>query len=163
MHLAALMENKGRLIAMDPSPNKLAELKKRAKRAGVSNLEIKPIENTKVIKRLKGKADRLLLDVPCSGFGVLKRNPDIKWRLKPDFLENLNAVQKDILHTYSQMLKVGGKMVYATCSIFAQENEQQVEQFLQEKKGEFELLAMEKVKPEKGYDGFFMALLERKK
>ena len=162
LHLAALMENKGRLIALDPVDYKLAELKKRAKRAGVHNIEMKVLENNKVIKRLHGKADRLLLDVPCSGFGVLKRNPDIKWRLKPDFLEKLNAIQQDILQNYSKMLKVGGKMVYTTCSIFPQENDAQVDQFLEKQEGNFELLASQKINPSDGYDGFFMALIERK-
>ena len=85
LHLAALMNNKGRIIAMDTEGWKLDELKKRARRAGVGNIEPRAIESSKTIKRLENSADRLLLDVPCSGLGVIKRNPDAKWKLTPEF------------------------------------------------------------------------------
>jgi 16S rRNA (cytosine967-C5)-methyltransferase len=163
LHLAALMKNKGRLIAMDVEQWKLDELQKRARRAGVSNLENKVIDSTKAIKRLAGTADRLLLDVPCSGLGVLKRNPDAKWKLSPEFIEGVIRLQQSIVTDYSNMVKPGGMMVYATCSIFPSENEKQVEQFLEKKGNDFSLEDMQHVWPSEGFDGFFMARLKRNK
>jgi 16S rRNA (cytosine967-C5)-methyltransferase len=163
LHLAALKKNKGRLIAMDVEQWKLDELQKRARRAGVSNLENKVIDSTKAIKRLAGTADRLLLDVPCSGLGVLKRNPDAKWKLSPEFIEGVIRLQQSIVTDYSNMVKPGGMMVYATCSIFPSENEKQVEQFLEKKGNDFSLEEMQHVWPSEGFDGFFMARLKRNK
>ncbi|RPE00779.1 RsmB/NOP family class I SAM-dependent RNA methyltransferase [Aureibaculum marinum] len=161
LHLAALMENKGQIIALDIYANKLKELKRRAKRAGAHNIEPRHIDSTKVIKKLYNKADRVLIDAPCSGLGVLKRNPDAKWKLQPDFIENIKRTQAEILQTYSKFLKVGGKLVYATCSILPSENEKQVQNFLKTHEN-FNLLKEKKVSPAKsGYDGFYMALLER--
>ena len=97
LHLAAIMKNKGRIIAMDVEAYKLEELQKRARRAGVNNLETRVIESSKTIKRLENSADRLLLDVPCSGLGVLKRNPDAKWKLSPEFIENVKELQQHII------------------------------------------------------------------
>ena len=104
LHLAALMKNKGRILALDIHDWKLKELRKRAKRAGIDIIETRPIINQKVIKRLKGKADRLLLDVPCSGLGVLKRNPDAKWKLDPTFLDRIKKTQQKILQSYPCLL-----------------------------------------------------------
>jgi 16S rRNA (cytosine967-C5)-methyltransferase len=161
LHLAALMQNKGRIIAMDTEEWKLEELKKRARRAGVSNIiETRIIDSSKTIKRLENSADRLLLDVPCSGLGVLKRNPDAKWKLKPEFIEEVKNTQQKILNEYSSMLKKGGLMVYSTCSILSSENEKQVEKFLQEKK-EFQLIRQKMLYPSQGFDGFYMALMKR--
>ena len=162
LHLAALMKNKGRIISMDVEQWKLNELKRRAKRAGSFIIETKLIEGNKTIKRLKGTADRLLLDVPCSGLGVLKRNPDAKWKLQSDFIDNLITTQQEIITSYSSMLKPGGYMVYATCSILPSENEHQVTRFL-ETHSNFELLKENKLWPsEKSNDGFYMALLKKK-
>ena len=162
LHLASLMENKGQIIAMDIHAHKLAELKKRAKRDGAHNIETRPIEGTKTIKKLKGKVDRVLLDAPCSGLGVLKRNPDSKWKLNPEFLERVKKTQAEILDQYASMVKEGGKLVYATCSILPSENELQVKAFLK-KHPEFTFVKDQKVSPVKsGFDGFYMALLERK-
>jgi 16S rRNA (cytosine967-C5)-methyltransferase len=162
LHLSAMMDNRGMLIAMDIEEWKLTELKKRAKRAGAFNIETRWIENNKVIKRLHGTADRLLLDVPCSGLGVLKRNPDTKWKLQPDFLDEIRKTQREILENYSKMLRVGGKMVYATCSILPSESEDQVQWFLQQQEGKFELLEEKRCSPAAdGYDGFYMATLKR--
>tara|TARA_B100001115_G_scaffold183827_1_gene183931 strand:+ start:677 stop:1888 length:1212 start_codon:yes stop_codon:yes gene_type:complete len=160
LHLAALMENKGQIIAMDVEAWKLKELQKRARRNGVHNIETRPIENAKSIKRLQDSADRLLLDVPCSGTGVVKRNPDTKWKLKPEHLDRVRKIQADILEDYSKMLKSGGKMVYATCSILRSENEAQVERFL-ESHLEFNLIRQERINPSEWSDGFYMALLEK--
>ncbi|MCF6347699.1 MAG: RsmB/NOP family class I SAM-dependent RNA methyltransferase [Flavobacteriaceae bacterium] len=161
LHLAALMENKGQIIALDIYDNKLKELKRRAKRDGAHNIESRHINSTKVIKKLYDKADRVLIDAPCSGLGVLKRNPGAKWKLQPEFITEIQKTQAKILNTYAKMVKVGGKLVYATCSILPSENEKQVEKFL-ESHNEFKFIAEKKISPSvSGFDGFYMALLER--
>ncbi len=164
LHLAALMENKGQIIAMDIYEGKLKELKRRAKRAGAHNITPRVIDSTKVFKKLYGTADRVLIDAPCTGLGTIKRSPDIKWKLQPDFMEKIIRRQEELLQSYSKIVKPGGKMVYATCSIFPQENQEQVHKFLQtEQGGLFSLVKDEKISPAKsGFDGFYMALLERK-
>jgi 16S rRNA (cytosine967-C5)-methyltransferase len=161
LHLAALMKNKGRIIAMDTEQWKLDELQKRARRAGATNMEARVIESGKTIKRLADSADRLLLDVPCSGLGVLKRNPDAKWKLSMDFIDKIKELQQHILHDYCDMLKPGGLMVYSTCSILPSENENQVKQFLADKKGAFELVDEKHLLPSEGFDGFYMALIKK--
>ena len=121
------------------------------------------IDSSKVIKKMKNSADRVLIDAPCSGIGVLKRNPDSKWKLQPEFVENIIKTQADILENYSKLVKKGGKIVYATCSILPSENEEQVQNFLQ-KNSEFELEKENKISAHKsGFDGFYMALLEKVK
>ncbi len=160
LHLSALMQNKGRIIAMDTEEWKLEELKKRARRAGAGNIETRVIESSKTIKRLENSADRLLLDVPCSGLGVLKRNPDAKWKLSIDFIEKVKAIQQKIISEYSLMVKPGGLMVYSTCSLLPSENEKQVAGFLSDSKS-FQLIEQETILPTHGFDGFFMALLKR--
>jgi 16S rRNA (cytosine967-C5)-methyltransferase len=161
LHMAAVMGNKGRIISMDTEQWKLDEMKKRGRRAGVSTVEPRLIEGPKTIKKLADSADRLLLDVPCSGMGVLKRNPDAKWKLDAGFIERLQHTQQEIVSNYSSMVKVGGKMVYATCSIFPSENEKQVEKFLAAHPN-FELEEMKTILPsESGFDGFFMARMKR--
>ncbi len=161
LHIAALMKNKGQIIALDIYEWKLAELKRRAKRAGAFNIETRFIEDNKVIKRLHNTADRLLIDAPCSGLGVLKRNPDSKWKIDEDFINRIKIEQENILKNYSKILKKGGKMVYATCSILPSENGEQVRKFLAENT-EFALVKEENIMPSDGYDGFYMALIERK-
>tara|TARA_B100000497_G_scaffold7898_1_gene8102 strand:+ start:31875 stop:33086 length:1212 start_codon:yes stop_codon:yes gene_type:complete len=163
LHLAALMENKGQIIALDIYENKLKELKRRAKRNGAHNIETRTIDSSKVIKKLIGKADKILIDAPCSGIGVLKRNPDSKWKLQPEFLLKIKDTQIEILDSYSRMVKPGGQMVYATCSILPSENEFQVKEFLNREAGkDFKFVKEEKVFPsENGFDGFYMALLQK--
>lgn len=163
LHLASLMQNKGQLIAMDIYESKLKKLKVRARRNGVHNMETRAIENNKAIKKLHGKADRVLLDAPCSGLGVIRRNPDSKWKLQPDFLERIKGVQQDILRDYSKMVKPGGKMVYATCSILPEENDKQVRQFLDTEAGkEFTLIKEQNIyASQSGFDGFYMAQLAK--
>jgi len=161
LHLASIMENKGQLIALDIYKNKLSELKRRAKRDGAFNIEPRLIDSNKVIKKLHNSADRLLLDSPCSGLGVLKRNPDAKWKLQPEFLDKIRATQGEILENYSKIIKVNGQMVYATCSILPSENKQQVDTFLKNNDN-FRLLNEDHLSPHKtGFDGFYMALIER--
>jgi 16S rRNA (cytosine967-C5)-methyltransferase len=164
LHLASLMENKGQLIAMDLYESKLKQLKLRAKRNGAFNIEYRIIDTTKVIKKLHEKADRVLIDAPCSGLGVLKRNPDAKWKLQPEFIDNIRKVQSEVLENYSKIVKPGGKLVYATCSILPSENQEQVTKFLKTEIGQqFKLEKDCKIlSSESGFDGFYMALLERK-
>ena len=164
LHTASIMENKGQIIALDIYENKLYELKRRAKRNGAHNIETRAIVSTKVIKKLYGKADRVLIDAPCSGLGVLRRNPDAKWKLQEDFIDKIKQTQQEILQQYSRIVKPGGKLVYATCSILPSENQQQVDKFLTSESGkEFTFVKDKKVLAHKsGFDGFYMALLERK-
>ena len=162
LHLAALMQNKGQLIAMDIYESKLRKLKVRAKRGGVHNVDLKTIDSTKPIKKLHDKADRVLIDAPCSGLGVLRRNPDSKWKLQPEFLDNIRKTQQEILVSYSKMVKPGGKLVYATCSVLPSENQDQITTFLATN-DEFKFVSDKKIlASQSGYDGFYMALLERK-
>lgn len=164
LHMASLMENKGQLIAMDLYESKLKQLKLRAKRNGAFNIEYRIIDTTKVIKKLYEKADRVLIDAPCSGLGVLKRNPDSKWKLQPEFIDNIKKVQAEVLESYSRIVKPGGKLVYATCSILPSENQEQIKKFLNTDNGKnFTFVKDSKVlASESGFDGFYMALLERK-
>ncbi|MDA0950678.1 MAG: class I SAM-dependent methyltransferase, partial [Bacteroidetes bacterium] len=163
LHLSALMENKGQLIALDVFEHKLKTLKLRARRAGAHNIETRTIDSSKVIKKLQRSADRVLVDAPCTGLGVLRRNPDAKWKIDAAFLERVVETQKEILATYAQMVKPQGKLVYATCSILPQENEDQVKHFLASEEGQkFKLIQQQHLYPSTDhYDGFFMALFER--
>ena len=164
LHMAALMENKGQIIALDIFQNKLDELKRRARRNGAHNIETRLIESRKTIKKLQQSADAVLIDAPCTGMGVLRRNPDAKWKLSPEFLKEITQTQSEILGDYASMVKPGGTLVYATCSILPQENQEQVKAFLKSEAGqEFSLDAQETLLPSvTGYDGFFMARLKRK-
>ncbi len=161
LHLAALMQNKGQIYALDIHEWKLLELKKRAKRNGAQNIQNKVIDSTKVIKKMENTADRLLIDAPCSGLGVLSRNPDAKWKLNADFIESITKEQAKILNDYCKMVKPGGAMVYATCSILPSENQNQVEKFL-ENHPEFKLVRDKQILPsQSGFDGFYMAYLKK--
>jgi 16S rRNA (cytosine967-C5)-methyltransferase len=157
LHLAALMQNKGRIIALDTAIWKLDVLKQRALRAGVTIIETKPIETTKVIKRLAGTADRVLIDAPCSGLGVLRRNPDAKWKITPAKIQKLIGEQREILSSYCRMVKPGGMLIYATCSILPSENRKQVDIFLSSHP-EFSFVEEKTLGPDRcNCDGFYMA------
>lgn len=179
--LGALMRNTGRLYAFDVSEKRLAKLKPRLARSGLSNVHPVHIahENDGKIKRLAGKIDRVLVDAPCSGLGTLRRNPDVKWRQTAASITELNAKQTAILAGAARLVKPGGRLVYATCSLLDEENEAVVEQFLASRE-DFYLLPMNEVLSEQkiplemgGYlklvphvhqtDGFFAAVLERRK
>ena len=169
LHLAALMQNKGRIISLDTESWKLDELKKRAKRAGANNIETRLIDTSTgsvttdsvTMKSLENFADCVLLDVPCSGTGVIKRNPDAKWKLNSQVIEKTKQLQYTILKEYSSMVKPGGKLVYSTCSILPSENQLQVQHFLNENK-KFELKLEKTILTSEGFDGFYMALLTKK-
>jgi 16S rRNA (cytosine967-C5)-methyltransferase len=164
LHIASLMQNKGQIVAMDIYESKLKKLKVRARRNGVHNVDLKVIDSTKPIKKLHHKADRVLIDAPCSGLGVLRRNPDAKWKLEPEFLDRIRITQKEVLEQYSKMVKPSGKLVYATCSVLPSENQNQVNAFLKSEAGkDFEFVKDKKVLAHtSGYDGFYMAQLQRK-
>ncbi|MGN0902982.1 MAG: RsmB/NOP family class I SAM-dependent RNA methyltransferase [Succinivibrio sp.] len=161
LQLAASMQGKGVIIAMDTEQWKLDDLKKRARRAGAFNIEPRLIASTKVIKRMAESADRVLIDAPCSGTGVIRRMPDSKWRDGREHLNEIREIQKDILERYSKMVKVGGFVIYSTCSIMPSENEKQIETFLENNKECFELVEDKHVMPSSGFDGFYMAKLKR--
>ena len=178
--LGALMRNTGRLYAFDVSEKRLAKLKPRLARSGLSNVHPVQIahENDAKIKRLAGKIDRVLVDAPCSGLGTLRRNPDVKWRQTPQSLVELNAKQGAILAGAARLVKAGGRLVYATCSLLAEENEDIVSAFLTSH-ADFVLVPMAEVLAEQKIvldmgdylkllphlhqtDGFFAAVLERR-
>ena len=177
--LGALMQSQGRIYAFDVSERRLNNLKPRLKRSGLSNLHPQLIanENDLKIKRLQGKIDRVLVDAPCSGLGTLRRNPDLKWRQTPADIEELKAKQAAILTAAARLLKAGGRLVYATCSVLPEENQEIVEAFLSEHP-EYRLLDCRQILAAQnvplamgrylqllphvhGTDGFFAAALER--
>jgi 16S rRNA (cytosine967-C5)-methyltransferase len=179
--LGAAMRNTGRLYAFDVSEKRLAKLKPRLARSGLSNVHpvVLAHENDAKVKRLAGKIDRVLVDAPCSGLGTLRRNPDVKWRQTPESLSELNAKQISILAGAARLVKPGGRLVYATCSLLDEENDAIVEQFLAQQP-EFELVPMREVLAEQKIaldmdqylkllphrhqtDGFFAAVLTRRK
>lgn len=161
LHLAALMGNEGRVFAMDVAGKKLVELERRAKRAQATCVKTKPITDT-TPEEFAEVADRLLIDAPCSGLGTLRRQPDLKWRLRPGQFERLRKTQADLLEHYPTMLKPGGTLVYATCSILPCENRARVDQLLES--GNFELLRDQTISPaETGFDGFYAAALKKLK
>ncbi|HOW88333.1 MAG TPA: RsmB/NOP family class I SAM-dependent RNA methyltransferase, partial [Candidatus Omnitrophota bacterium] len=166
--LAAMMENKGRIVATDLRSFKLEELKKRAKRAGVFNIFPAELERLAELKVARKGFDKILVDAPCSGTGTLGRNPDAKWKLAPSWFEALPVEQLAILEKALPYLAKNGKLYYATCSVEAAENEKVVEKFLSAhpelrtipcgEKGDpfFKLWP-----PETGTDGFFLAVFEK--
>ena len=177
--LGALMRSQGRLYAFDVAEKRLAKLKPRLARSGLSNVHPVRIEseNDIKIKRLAGKLDRVLVDAPCSGLGTLRRNPDLKWRQTPEAVAELTVKQSAILHAASGLVKKGGRLVYATCSLLDAENEAVVSAFLA-KHPEFVSLSAEEVLRKQdieiscgerlrllphqhGTDGFFAAVMER--
>lgn len=160
LHLGALMQNSGKLIAMDVEGRKLGELKKRTQRAGLNIVQTRAWEEPGILEELEQQADFLLLDVPCSGTGVIKREPDTKWKLQPEHLDRLFEVQRDILDRYPRMLKAGGSFVYATCSILPEENRMQIDKFL-ESHPTFKLMEDQTIDPGTYNDGFYMAKIQR--
>lgn len=145
LQLGAMMRSTGRLYAFDVAEKRLARLKPRVARAGLSNVHPVLIahERDAKVKRLAGKADRVLVDAPCSGLGTLRRNPDLKWRQTPEAVAEMVAKQQAILASAARMVKPGGRLVYATCSLLAEENDGVVDTFLREHPDFVELSAAE--------------------
>lgn len=144
--LGALMKNTGRLYAFDVSEKRLHNLGQRLKRSGLSNLHAQVIssERDAKLKRLQGKFDRVLVDAPCSGLGTLRRNPDLKWRQTEQDIAELNAKQLNILQAAAKLVKAGGRLVYATCSILRDENEAIATAFLTQH-ADFQLLPAQEI------------------
>jgi len=177
--LGAMMKNTGRLYAFDVAEKRLANLKPRLARSQLSNVQPQLIanENDIKVKRLAGKFDRVLVDAPCSGLGTLRRNPYLKWQQTPESVLALTAKQAAILASAARLVKTGGRLVYATCSLLPEENEAVVENFLAghpdfalkpaaavlaEQGVALEMGDYLRLDPEKhGTDGFFAAVLER--
>jgi len=160
LHIASLMDNNGEIWALDVEEKKLENLKIRAKRAGIGITKTSVIDERFIIEH-GGYADKLLLDVPCSGLGVLKRNPDTKWKTTHESIEVIKVLQATILEQYPRMLKVGGEMVYATCSILPSENGGQIERFLKTYGNQYSLLEEKTIWPSEGADGYYMARLRK--
>jgi 16S rRNA (cytosine967-C5)-methyltransferase len=178
--IGAIMRSTGRLYAFDVSEKRLTKLKPRLARSGLSNVHPVVIahERDAKVKRLAGKIDRVLVDAPCSGMGTLRRNPDVKWRQVAEGVAELTAKQAAILDGAARLVKFGGRLVYATCSLLDEENDGIAAQFLASHP-DFELVPMHKVLAEQriplemgdylkmlphkhGTDGFFAAVFERK-
>lgn len=177
--IGALMKNTGRLYAFDVSEKRLHNLGQRLKRSGLSNLYAQVIrdENDPKLKRLNEKFDRVLVDAPCSGLGTLRRNPDLKWRQTEQDIAEFTGLQMAILTRAAKLVKPGGRLIYATCSLLAEENEQVAQQFLQQHP-HFTLIPANTVLAQQqieldtgeylkllphlhGTDGFFAAVFER--
>ncbi|MBL8631073.1 MAG: RsmB/NOP family class I SAM-dependent RNA methyltransferase [Rhodospirillaceae bacterium] len=180
--IAATMNNKGRVIACDVATGRLIRSKQRLRRAGVHNATLRILEgdNDKWVKRQKGTFDRVLVDAPCSGIGSWRRNPDARWRLTPEDLERLAIVQDRVLHQGAGAVKKGGRLIYATCSLLPEENQNRVDAFLA-KDSNFKVIPWQTIWPNavktampewpfpyltlsparNGCDGFFLAVLER--
>ena len=180
--MGAQMDNKGSLIASDVLAGKLRRAKTRFKRAGLDNIETRPLssERDKWVKRAKGTFDVVLTDAPCSGTGTWKRNPDMRWRFLGPNMKELTDLQASILESASRLVKAGGQLIYATCSLLPEENQDQIHKFL-EKNTEFELVPVSEIwesrvgTPNPGFtdmmdltpamsgtDGFFAAVMRRK-
>jgi len=179
--LGALMHSEGRLYAFDTAARRLANLKPRLRRSGLSNVHPQVIANASDVrvKRLTSKIDRVLVDAPCTGFGTLRRNPDLKWRQRAESVTELTAKQRAILEGAAGLIKPGGRLVYATCSLLREENEAIVEAFLR-KRPDYtrlhcgEILLQQGIRLDTGeyfqvyphvhaMDGFFAAVLQRAK
>lgn len=179
LHLGAMMRSTGRLYALDVSERRLAKLKPRMARAGLTNVHPVCIahEHDARIKRLAGKADRVLVDAPCSGLGTLRRNPDLKWRQSPQSVAEMVAKQGSILAAAARLVRPGGRLVYATCSLLAEENDGVVDAFLAQHP-DFQAVSAQDILAKQGIaldtglrlrlspashdtDGFFAAVLER--
>ena len=181
--MAADMKNKGRILAWDTSEKRLTQMTPRIRRAGVDNVQTHVItsEQDAFIKRHKGTADRVLVDAPCSGTGTWRRNPDLKWRFTRHDLDEVVAIQQSILQSAARLVKPGGRLIYATCSILKEENDHQIDKFLTTVNN-FRVVCAEKIwskntaldkttsvsylgltPHEDGVDGFFAAILEKDK
>ena len=162
-HLAELMENKGKIKAWDIHEHRTKLVEQNANRLGINIIETQVKDATQYDKSLDEKFDKILLDVPCLGIGVIKRKPDIKWQRKPEDIEEITLIQRKILENCSKYLKKGGTLVYSTCSILKEENEEIVMKFLSENK-QFEIDGenMVNILPNKEKDGFFICKIYRK-
>ena len=163
LHLAALMQNKGKIFALDTRPKKLDQLNKRASRNGILNIQTLMTDNIEFYIKYQGVIDAVLIDAPCSGLGVIKRKPAAKWQINPEKIGDYEKLQKKILLKNSTLVKKGGILVYATCSIFPNENQLQISHFLKSKEGKSFILVKDQtyLANETGFDGFYIAKLKK--
>ncbi len=161
LHLAAIMENAGQIFAYDIYESKINELKRRIHRNGVKNVKEATVITPEIVRKNRQKADVLLLDAPCSSLGTLRRKPGLKWELNPEKLAQINVTQQNIINDYEQMLKIGGDLIYVTCSILPRENEEIVKSFLKTHKN-YTFVDEKTVYPSRFEgDGFYMAKLKK--
>ncbi len=160
LHLASLMDSQGQVIAEDLFPEKLQKLQKRAQRNRIRNIQTIPSSRAKYAPEV---FDRVLLDVPCSGLGVLRRNPAAKWQMTPDRIQKITALQQELLQKNAPRVKINGVVLYVSCSILTQENEEQIQKFLNSPLGQKFILEKEFIQlpSASGFDGFYGALLKR--
>lgn len=160
---ASHMNNKGRIVALDTQASKLDALRRRTTRAGIDIIETRQITTSKVVKRLHETADAVFIDVPCTGTGVIRRNPDILYRLTQESLRELITIQSDILRRSAPIARVGASVVYTTCSVLPEEGREQISAFMaSETGGKFSLQHEWSTLPgEAGGDGFYVARLKR--
>lgn len=162
LSLAAKIKNRGEILCIDTNRKKLEELENRANRAGVTCIKTLHYKNKKDLQKISNWSSKLLLDVPCSGTGVIRRDVDIKWKLNPKILAYTIDLQREILDTYSSLLKPGGILIYATCSILTSENEDQVYKFLNRNNTLFELQKQKRLSPmNDDSDGYYVAVLKK--
>lgn len=161
LHLATLMQNKGCILAIEPSNEKRRQLEIRTKRNGISIINNDTSENKDIFKKNKESADIVLIDAPCSGLGVLKRNPSAKWHMDLKRINQIINLQQEIIQKYSILVSKGGILVYATCSIFPNENQNQIKHFLNTKNGKLFTLLDQKtfLTHQSNGDGFYMSKL----
>lgn len=164
-HLAELIENKGKILAWDIHEHRVNLVKESAKRLGISIIEANVKDSSKYDAKYENKFDKILLDVPCMGLGVCKRKPDIKWQKTEKEIKEITKIQENILQICSKYLKKGGELVYSTCSILKEENEDIIERFLEiEKSGTkegFELICKTIILPNSQTDGFFICKIRK--
>ncbi len=161
-HIAELMENKGRVIAFDIHPHKIELIEKTAERLGLDSIEARCHNSEEAIEDLKGMADRVLADVPCSGIGVIHRKPDIKYNRQEEDITALCEIQKNILKNASEYVKTGGTLVYSTCTILKEENQDITEEFIKENKDFEKTFEKLYLAHETGGSGFYICRMERK-
>ncbi len=161
--LAALMANTGQLYAYDNDARRMADIIPRAQRAGVRNLQVRSPVDPDALKGLEGKMDLVFVDAPCTGSGTWRRHPDTKWRLAPDQLDRRLSEQDTVLDQAARFVKPGGRLIYVTCSLLAEENEDRVAAFLERASDFTETGQSLRLSPlSAGTDGFFACVLERK-
>lgn len=162
-YIAELMKNKGKIEAWDIHEHRTKLVEQNAQRLGINIIETKVKDASLYDENLKEKFDKILLDVPCLGIGVIKRKPDIKWQRKPEDIEKITEIQKKILNNCSKYLKKDGAMVYSTCSILKEENQDVVDEFLKENSGFYiESNEVHNILPNQEKDGFFICKIYKK-
>lgn len=155
------MNNKGEIIACDIHESRINLVKENAKRLGINIIKTK-IENAMLFKEeYMGKFDKILIDVPCLGIGVLKRKPDIKWQREKEDIEEITKIQFQILDNCAKYLKIGGELVYSTCSILKDENEKIIQKWMEQVSLNYEIKGKEKILPSENSDGFFMCKIRK--